>query len=200
MIFEYLKLNVNVEDYEFNAIYPEQIRKLAERHWTPVEVAKVASQFLVDKAGAKVLDIGSGAGKFCLVGSSLTKGDFSGVEQREYLCKLSNSLSQHYRLPNVKFIHSNITSINFKEYDAFYFYNSFFENIDNYDEAIIDNTVELSARLYHIYSNYVNQQLEDMPAGTRLVTYWSDLHEVPISYEMQSKKFYGTLKMWLKTS
>lgn len=151
MIFKYLKLNLNVEDYEFNAIYPEQIRKLAEKHWTPVEVAKIASKFLVDKAGAKVLDIGSGAGKFCLVGSSLTKGDFSGVEQREYLCKLSNSLSQHYRLPNVKFIHSNITSINFKEYDAFYFYNSFFENIDNYGEAIIDNTVELSPRLYHMY-------------------------------------------------
>ena len=196
MIFEYLKLNINVKDDEFNIIYPERIRKLAKRHWTPIAVAKIAAQFLVDKPGTKVLDIGSGAGKFCMLGSTYTKGHFTGIEQREYFYQLSNRLMQSYRLPNVKFIHSNITEINFKDYNAFYFFNSFFENIDS--TAMVDDTVKSDIKLYLLYSQYVREQLSGMPTGTRLVTYWSDLKEVPIGYKIHSTSLEGLLKMWEK--
>lgn len=198
MIFEYFKLNINVKDDEFNVIYPEHIRKLAKRHWTPIAVAKIASQFLVDKPGTKVLDIGSGAGKFCMLGSAFTKGHFTGIEQREYFYQLSNRLKQSYRLSNVEFIHSNITKINFKDYNAFYFFNSFFENIDR--SAMIDDTVESDIKLYNLYSKYVREQLGEMPIGTRLVTYWSDLKEVPIGYKIQQTSLEGLVKMWEKTS
>jgi len=196
MIFEYLKLNFNVKDDEFNVIYPERIRKLAKRHWTPIAIAKIAAQFLADKPGVKVLDIGSGAGKFCMVGAAFTKGHFTGIEQREYFYKLSNRLKQSYRLLNVKFIHSNITEINFKDYDAFYFFNSFFENIDS--TAMVDDTVESDVKLYNLYSKYVREQLNEMPIGTRLVTYWSDLKEVPPGYKIHSTYLEGLLKMWEK--
>jgi len=198
MIFEYLKLNINVKDEEFNVIYPEHIRKLAKRHWTPIAVAKIAAQFLVDKPGTKVLDIGSGAGKFCMVGSAYTKGLFTGIEQREYFFQLSNRLKQSYHLSNVEFIHSNITNINFKDYHAFYFFNSFFENIDI--TAMIDDTVKSDILLYNLYSKYVREQLSEMPIGTRLVTYWSSLKEVPFGYKIQSTSLEGLLKMWEKTS
>lgn len=198
MIFEYLKLNINVKDDEFNVIYPERIRKLAKRHWTPIAIAKIAAQFLADKPGVKVLDIGSGAGKFCMAGAAFTKGVFTGIEQREYFYQLSNRLKQSYRLLNVNFIHSNITEINFKDYDAFYFFNSFFENIDR--TAMVDDTVESDIKLYNLYSKYVREQLSEMPIGTRLVTYWSDLKEVPQGYKIHSTCLEGLLKMWEKTS
>lgn len=196
MIFEYLKSGLAVADETFNSIYPERINKTARSHWTPIRVAKSAARFLAATPGAKVLDIGSGAGKFCMIGSIFTKGHFTGVEQRKSLYELSNRLLQCYRLPNVKFIHSNITKIEFKEYDAFYYFNSFYENIEQ--SKAIDHTVEVDTRLYGLYSEYMLEQLSEMPIGTRLATYWSD--EVPQGYELQSEKFEGLLKMWEKTS
>lgn len=198
MIFEYLKLNINVDDAEFNAIYPEWIRKLSQRHWTSVAVAKQAAAFLVDKPGTRVLDIGSGPGKFCMVGASYTKGHFTGVEQRQDLVELSNKILRCHRIPNVNFIHSNITSVELKDYDAFYFYNSFHENIDR--SAKIDETIDASIELYDLYHQYLYEQLCLVPKGSRLVTYWSTLKEVPSNYQFQFSLYDGVLKFWKKIS
>ena len=56
-------------DNRFNTLYPEPIRLLAARHWTPLNVARRASLFLAAEHGARILDIGSGVGKFCLSAS-----------------------------------------------------------------------------------------------------------------------------------
>lgn len=198
MIFEYLKLNLNVADEEFNTIYPEWVRLLARRHWTPIEVAKKVAEFLAEKPGTKVLDIGSGPGKFCLVGATYTKGHFTGVEQRYGLVEISKKLSRCYRITNVDFIHANITSVKFKEYDAFYFYNSFHENIDL--TAKIDDTVNSSIELYNLYHTYVYEQLALAPAGSRLVTYWSTAKEVPSSYKLKFSFKDGLLLFWEKAN
>lgn len=196
MIFEYLKSGLAVADETFNSIYPESIHKFSRSHCTPIRVAKAAARFLAPTPGARVLDIGSGTGKFCMIGSVFTNGHFTGVEQRKSLYKLSIRLSQCYRLQNVTFIHANIIDVNFRDYDAFYFFNSFYENIEQ--SKVIDKTVEVDTRLYGLYSGYMLEQLSEMPIGTRLATYWSD--EVPQGYELQSEKFEGLLKMWEKTS
>ncbi len=198
MIFEYLKLSINIDDDEFNSIYPETIRTLAKRHWTPVDIAKRASAFLVDKPGAKVLDIGSGSGKFCLVGATSTKGNFTGIEQRKTLVDLSNKLSRNHRIQNTNFINANITSIKFKEYDAFYFYNSFHENVDM--TAKIDDNIQTSHELYNLYHAHVYDQLSLAPIGTRLATYWSTKREVPSCYQVKFSYKDGLLLFWEKTS
>ena len=141
MIFKNLQLNIDIEDHLFNTLYPLRIKKLSERHWTSVEVAKLAADYLVDKPNCKVLDIGSGAGKFCLIGAASTKGRFYGVEQRESLVKLSQRIAKKHNVNNVEFIHSNIKEISFSDYDAFYFYNPFYENID--DSLLIDNKITI---------------------------------------------------------
>jgi len=196
MIFERLKKNKVMEDEEFNVIYPEEIKKLSGKHWTPVAVAKTAAEFLVSRSGIKVLDIGSGAGKFCMIGSVLTKGHFTGVEYRENLYHFSNQLLQQYRLPNIDFIHSNITNINFKDFDAFYFFNSFIENMS--ESEVMDNAVPINPRLYGQYTQYLREQFAGMPIGTRLATYWGNSEEVPRGYMIQSSGFHGELKMWEK--
>jgi cyclopropane fatty-acyl-phospholipid synthase-like methyltransferase len=197
MIFEQLKLNKEVTDQDFNAIYPQKIRLLARKHWTPVAVAKVASDFLVEKPGTRVLDIGSGVGKFCLVGAAHTKGVFTGVEQRSDLAELSNKLSASYKIHNASFLHDNITSIRFNHYDAFYFYNSFFENIDMINK--IDAVVKLNAELYRSYSAYIVEQFASLPLGTRLVTYFSPLNVIPGTFKLQDTSLGGRLKFWTKT-
>lgn len=196
MILEQLRQNPVLEDEEFNAIYPEDIKALSSKHWTPVAVAKMAAEFLVSRPGAKVLDIGSGAGKFCMIGSALTKGHFTGVEYRENLHRYSCRLIRQYNLANVEFIHSNITNINFKNYNAFYFFNSFIENMS--ESEIMDTTVPVGPRLYGLYTQYLREQLAGMPIGTRLATYWGNSEEVPRGYMVQSSAFGGELKMWEK--
>jgi 16S rRNA A1518/A1519 N6-dimethyltransferase RsmA/KsgA/DIM1 with predicted DNA glycosylase/AP lyase activity len=196
MIFKNLQLNIDIEDKLFNTLYPFYIKNLSERHWTPVEVAKLAADFLVDKPKRKVLDIGSGAGKFCLVGAASTKGLFYGVEQRKELVTLSQKIANKNNVKNVEFTHSNITEISFLDYDAFYFYNPFYENID--DSLLIDNKIVLDKNLYFTYSKYVQNQLNNTPIGTRLVTYWSMWIEIPEGFDLEFTGYNGKLNFWEK--
>lgn len=196
MIFELLRLSIDITDEDFDAIYPGNIRSLAHKHWTPVAVAKTASEFLVGWPGSKVLDIGSGAGKFCMVGASVTKGHFTGVEQREELVELSRRLSASYFIPNVKFLHANIMSVNFRGYNSFYFYNPFRENIDLHDR--IDNAIALNARLYDIYSQYTFGQLSGLSRGVRLATYNTPITSVPRGFRLMDSLYNGYLNLWEK--
>ena len=196
MLAERLKQNLLLTDEEFNSIYPERIRELDNKHWTPLAVAKEAAQFLVNRPGVKVLDIGSGVGKFCIVGSSVTDGYFTGVEYRKDLFELSNELKQQHDLKNVDFVHANITTINFKDYNAFYFFNSFIENMS--ETEVMDDAVPVGAHLYARYNQYLREQFATMPIGTRLATYWGNSEEVPRGYMNVGSAFEGELKMWEK--
>jgi SAM-dependent methyltransferase len=190
------KLNLDNGDDEFNCIYPAQIQQLAIRHFTPIAVAKMAADFLVPFPKAKVLDIGSGAGKFCFVGALSTKGIFTGIEQREKLVHLSNEIALQHGISNAQFIQGNITEIDFSEYDSFYFYNSFQENIEK--AAKMDSSLETDPKYYGMYSDYVSYALSNQKTGTRLVTYWSSLDEVPSEFEIQFTAFDERLKFWKK--
>jgi len=183
MIFKALKANEEVDDRSFNALYPPNIRRLAQHHWTPVEVAKMAAEYLVESPRQKVLDIGAGAGKFCLVGATCTSGMFYGVEQRESLVDISNKLAKKHNIQNVEFIHANIKQISFSDYDSFYFYNSFYENIDT--SCPIDDSVPQHTELYHSYTEYLRNELGKLPVGTRIVSYWSGWEEIPDSFDLE---------------
>lgn len=197
MIFEYIKAGIEVTDAEFDDIYPNEIQHLSKRHFTPIAVAKMAAEYLVDAPKTRVLDIGSGVGKFCMIGSTHTNGHFTGVEQRENLHLLSKEIAVKYELKRTHFIHGNITEIEFRAFDAFYFFNPFFENILIDDS--IDKQVELSRNLFYNYSIYVRKQLKKMPIGTKLATYFAISEEIPHSYTVISTHLEGKLKLWEKT-
>lgn len=197
MIFQRLKTGIDVSDTDFDTIYSEEIRAVSETHFTPVEVAKTAAAYLVDQPGTKVLDIGSGAGKFCMIGAACTDGQFTGVERRKNLFQVAETLSKNHSLENTGFIHADIMDIEFRAFNAIYFFNSFYENL--FQKEAIDNSVELDRRSYDMYSCFVREQLCKMPVGTRLATYFSYLSEVPMNYKVQDIHFDGKLKLWVKT-
>ncbi|ERJ57911.1 methyltransferase domain-containing protein [Sphingobacterium paucimobilis] len=197
MIFKALRSNIDVEDSLFNDLYPSHIKDLADRHWTPVAVAKLAAEYLVQDGKKKVLDIGAGVGKFCLVGASCTDGMFYGIEQRESLIKLSTDIAEKYDIQNVEFMHGNISEVNFADYDAFYFYNSFYENIDT--SCPIDDLIPTDTKLFKVYTRYLKNELNQLPIGTRLATYWGTWDEVPRSFELDGSACNGMLNFWKKT-
>jgi len=83
-------------DTAFDAHYPPVIRAHAFTHFTPVDVARAAAAFLVKAPGDHVLDVGSGAGKFCCVGALTTTGHFTGVERRSALHAAAKAFAQQH--------------------------------------------------------------------------------------------------------
>src|SRR5882757_2528275 len=110
-------------DEQMGHLYPKPIRLLAQRHWTPLRIAQLAARFLVPHAGVKVLDIGSGVGKFCLAAGYYQPGaSFVGVEQRKDLVSHAEIARKILGLGNVHFLNDNLTQLDFEQYDHFYFF------------------------------------------------------------------------------
>ena len=113
-------------EHQFNQLYPNQIQELSAQHWTPLNIAKKAADFLSAEKNTRVLDIGSGVGKFCLAAAYFQPNtNFFGVEQRANLVEHAESAKHILGLENVSFLNQNFTSIDFNLYDHFYFFNSF---------------------------------------------------------------------------
>jgi len=192
-----VRAGIEMDDEAFDSIYPQHLQVVSEFHFTPLKVAMAAAAFLVENPGDRVLDIGSGAGKFCLVGAACTPGHFVGVEQRESLHRISVELAERYDLKNTDFHLANFLDHDFKPYKALYFFNSFQENI--VPDSAIDNTVMLNREYYKQYARQLRERLGDMPTGTRLATFFSYLTEVPDCYELRDSAFDRKLKLWVRT-
>jgi 16S rRNA A1518/A1519 N6-dimethyltransferase RsmA/KsgA/DIM1 with predicted DNA glycosylase/AP lyase activity len=183
-------------DSSFDWLYPQHLQLISNKHWTPISIARKAAKFLA-LPSAKVLDIGSGIGKFCLTAAfhhPLTS--FYGVEQRHELIHFAEEAKNYIKLRNANFIHANFTQVNFESFDHFYFYNSFWENIDHDNK--IDDTIETSFNLYNYYTQYLFNILNTRPSGTRLVTFQAEVGEIPANYMLVETSENSLLRMWIK--
>ncbi|MBS1918172.1 MAG: class I SAM-dependent methyltransferase [Bacteroidetes bacterium] len=185
-------------DDRFNSLYPSSIQELAKRHWTPLRMAKKAAGFLADgTAGQRILDIGSGVGKFCLVAAYyFPKVYWYGIEQRKQLTTYADAAKNYLQLENAFFNHGNFTQLNFKNFDHFYFFNSFYENLDDSDK--IDDSIAYSEELYIYYNRYLSLQLEMRPTGTKIATLHSYGEVIPSCYKEVGSEFTDELKFWIK--
>jgi Predicted S-adenosylmethionine-dependent methyltransferase len=184
-------------DADFHKLYPLAIGALARMHWTPLYITQQAVSFLAQNHSVKILDIGSGVGKFCLAGAyHKPTVSFYGVEQRKNLVACAEAARQQLGFRNVHFINKNFTQLNLAEFDHFYFYNAFFENLDGTEK--IDHEIAYSNELYSYYSMYLYNQLEKMPRGTRIVTYCSWGDEIPTCYKLAESHYNHLLKFWIK--
>ncbi len=184
------------EDEKFDLIYPAKIRELSSVFWTPVAIAAEAAKLLATKPGTHVLDIGCGPGKFCLVAASLTEGRFTGVELRGDLVAAAATAAAELRLSGVQFLQTNVMEIAFADYDAFYLFNPFEENM--FQGHKIDSSVPLSPELFKRYTSHVATELAARPMGTRVVTYMGYADEIPACYSCESALFRDDLKLWVK--
>jgi len=184
-------------DMQFDQLYPLSVQALASKHWTPLSVAKKAADFLAAENNVRILDIGSGVGKFCLSAAyHKPKAFFYGVEQRRKLISIAEAAKETLRLDNVSFLNCNFTQLAFNNYDHFYFYNPFYENLAGTSK--IDDSIEYSTELFNYYNRYLFKQLDERPAGTRLATFHSLEDEVPPNYHVVGSELANLLKFWIK--
>ena len=196
MVLSYPEGKYLKSDTHFNELYPPEMQMLARRHWTPLHIAELATTFLASDGG-RILDIGSGVGKYCLAAAyQAPDAHFFGIEQRKYLIGHALRAQKKLGVRNVSFINGNFTQLNLNEFDHFYFFNSFYENIDDLDR--IDDSIAYSESLYEYYILYLYKGLEQMPRGTKIVTYHSFEEEIPPGYRLMDTMSDGDLKFWLK--
>jgi len=196
MIFEELKQKKYPTNTAFDKIYPKLYQEHSARHFTPVNIAIKAAKLLVDKSSDKILDIGSGVGKFCCIGAAVTEAHFYGVEKRKTLTNLSNKIKRLYKLKNAHFINNDFTTLDFKKFDGIYFFNSFHEQLD--ETCVLDETSKVSLEEYKKYHEALIMKLNECKSGTKLVTYYTFKNKIPSSFQFIDKNDTGLLKFYIK--
>ncbi len=195
-VFDSIKDKQKPSDLVFDKIYPKKYQEHSARHFTPVKIAIKAAKLLVDEPTDKILDIGSGVGKFCCIGSSVTKAHFYGVEKRKALINLSNKIKRMYKLKNAHFINNDFTKLDFSKFNGIYFFNSFHENFD--ETCVLDETSKVSLRAYKKYHSDLVLKLNECKSGTKLVTFHTFKNKIPSTYQFIDMNETGLLKFYIK--
>ena len=195
-MFKTIFRSKTVTEENFNLLLPEYLQKASRLYFTPVHVARIAAQWLTEGGEKKILDIGAGVGKFCIVGANYSNSHFYGIEYRPSLAQLANELITHYGVENATILQTDVVDVDFSNYDAFYLYNPFYENLLSTHR--LNNEVELSGTLYGHYLKYTEYQLGKSKPGTRLVTYHGNNFEIPDSFEKIKESEDGKLKLWTR--
>jgi len=193
-----LSLGQAVSDEKFDRLFSKATRILSARHWTPMTVALWAARILGAEADTRILDVGCGPGKFCFIGAATTPATFVGIEQRQHLYDEAEGIRVNHELRNVRFIHGNMVDIDWSDFQAFYLFNPFLENVVGL--ARIDERVPLSLEHFNTYVECVEEKLSQLRTGTKVVTYHGYGGVFPKDYVLREKKAIGTsyLDLWIK--
>lgn len=196
---ERVRKGAPVSDSAFDQLFPVQIQSLSPVHWTPIEVTRRVMDYLVDgRIGCRVLDVGCGVGKFCLVGALISGGQFFGIEQRKHFCELARTIAERYGIHRVNFLTGNLRDLDWSPFDSIYLFNPFQENKTPRER--LDDTVPLSQELYRTYISATINKLALMPRGTRVATYHGFGGAFPASYAREHAEWChrGPLEFWIK--
>jgi hypothetical protein len=148
-----------------------------------------------------VLDVGSGVGKFCIVGALTTGASFSGIEHRPRLVEIANRASRKLGAVRTEFSIGTIEDVDWSLYDAFYLFNPFEENIFR-DQSCLDRSAALSEERFWNDVAFIETVLALVAVGTRVATFHGFGGRIPPSYELIDQQPYrgGILRFWKKAS
>jgi SAM-dependent methyltransferase len=192
-----LRRGDRVDDRAFDAVYPLFARQISPVFWTPVEDTLRALKLLGLAPGARVLDVGSGVGKFCIVAAAATDARVYGVEHRPRLVDIAERAAAKLRI-EVSFIRGTLEQCEPSGVDAMYFFNPFLENLCPFLEWI-DGTVELSAARFARDIATARRFMKAARVGAKVVTFCGFGGEMPRGYERRfSETGSRPLELWVK--
>jgi len=188
-----------VSDIVFDRLYPDRIRKVSSRYWTPVVTARHVASLLAAHGARRVLDVGAGVGKLCIIAALTTELEMTGVEQRESLVSIGNEVIDTYAIPRARLIRGTLDDIDFDAYDGFYLYNPFEEGKFS-PSRWVDRTIELSEERAERDVALVEAALARMRRGTCVITFHGFGGAMPPGFTQQAEATRGFpfLRLWVK--
>ena len=191
-----------VGDAAFDRLLPEELREVSGQYWTPLPVVRRAASWLREIKARTVVDLGSGAGKFCVAAALLTRCRFTGLEQRASLVVAARRLAETVGVDaRVSFVQARIDATTALAGDAYYAFNPFGEYL--FPSARFtdpDVTFTPEARRNDIAA--ARTLLSLAPLGTFVITYNGLGGRFPQEYEQIDvvSRLPGTLRLWKKTA
>lgn len=159
------------EDHVFDQFLPDELRAVSERYWTPLAVIRRATEWLDELDVRTVLDIGSGAGKFCVAAALGGRSELTGVEQRPRLVEAARTLARTFGVSDrACFIEGTFGALPLPRVEAYYLYNPF-DEAAFHAEGRLDHDVDLSRGRRERDIAAVQELLLDADAGTYILTY-----------------------------
>jgi predicted RNA methylase len=195
-IREALERHEAVSDAELDHIFPEELRERSSQHWTPVDIAIRAGELLAPRPDARVLDVGSGVGKACIIGALVTGATWWGVEQDATLVAAASHAAWQLGVgDHTRFVHGDGSRMPWDDFDAFYFFNPFGTLLlaPHASPFVRYATIQNTLRRIH-------QRLIATPVGTRVVTYHGYGGPMPAGYTQVTSELTGSeaLELWIR--
>jgi SAM-dependent methyltransferase len=189
-----------VSDAFFEQVYPTEVRFLSHQHWTPIAVAVRAARLLAGAGATSILDVGSGPGKFCIVGALTTTASFLGVERRPWLIDVARAAALAFGAERAAFVRADMVDFDFGRCDGFYLFNPFYEQVDG-GLLPVDAELAGSKLLYLHYVDVVRTKLAALAPGTAVVTYHGFGGSMPSTFDRVYHEPAGNdrLELWIKS-
>lgn len=184
----------------FDQWLPEALRERSLEYWTPLPVLARVAAWLRGTQVRTVVDIGSGAGKFCVAAALMTPCRFIGLEQRASLVDMARGLADLFDVADrVTFLAGDFGALPAPVADAYYLYNPFGEydfDSDRYAELDVPFNDQTLARDLFAMTHLLSLA----PAGTLVITYNGFGGALPDGYEQIAVdvQFSCALRLWRK--
>lgn len=186
-----------VSDAAFDALYPDELRPLSRDHWTPIAVALRATEMLAPAANQRVLDVGSGVGKMCIVGALTFPASWYGIERDRSQVMAARQLARQMGIGDATFfLCGELDSLEWGHFDGFYLFNPA-------GSALVDTATKVpfvSLAMVASAVRKIEQELARARPGTRVVTYHGFGGVMPPSFELEASETIegGKLQLWIQ--
>ncbi len=174
-----------IPDAEFDELYPAAHRYRSAVHWTPVDVALLASEWLDGVPGGTVLDVGAGVGKACHVAGLAGTARWCGVERNTTMVTIANRVAHELAIESrTTFVRGEALELDWSSYGGIYLFNPFSEVLSA--QRPVDPITGQAAYVHEVVS--AERKLLTLYPGTRVVTYYGFGGEMPASFEMIERR------------
>ena len=197
-----MRENVVPTDRAFDRFLPEPLQQVSEEFWSPLIVARRAAEWFADLGVRSVVDVGSGAGKFCVASALWGECRFTGIEQRPFLVKSARALARLFDVNDrVHFVLGSLGEVPTPVADAYYFFNPFGDySVGLHPRAELDRAAALERHARDVEEAV--QLLREVPAGTCLLALNGFGGSLPPGFTLIRVDWDvpGALRMWRKDS
>lgn len=188
-------------DHWFDRYLPHDLKAVSHQHWTPLVVTARVAQWVGEFGIGTVVDIGSGAGKFCVATALATDCHFTGIEQRPRLVNTARALAHRFGVEDrVEIVEGTLGECDIPSAEAYYLYNPFAENIFPRSDDHLDDDVELSDLRYARDVALMERFFQSVRIGTYVIKYNGFGGEMPRGYRKirVDSEMPNLLRLWQK--